>query len=365
MQETEPLPGAEDAQTQGSRKHVRKKSLGSVAGTIALLLAAVISFMPTNFVVESPGPTINTMGELEGIELVSLADTKTYPSDSRLDMTTVFVQGGGQNRVTVPVILEALINPTKDVVAEETVLPRGVTSNDLSEQNDLMMASSQELSVAAAFGELGIPFTTELRVAGFGNDTNSEALQEDDLLVAINQSPVENLSQLKEELNVQGDAPSILTVRRGETAVDEVVTTIPADDGTRQIGIFLSSSYLFDPQVNFGVEDIGGPSAGMMFALAIIDKMTEGSLAGDTHVAGTGAITDEGQVEPIGGIAQKLAAAKRAGAEVFLAPADNCPDVQGRVPLGLNIVKVSTLSEAREALEKIADGTDPQDLPSC
>ncbi|MCW4464368.1 hypothetical protein OK351_02425 [Glutamicibacter sp. MNS18] len=336
-----------------------------MAGTIALLLAAVISFMPTNFVVESPGPTVNTMGEIDGQELVSIVGMDSYPSDSQLDMTTVYVQGGGQNRVTVPVILEALVNSTKDVVAEETVLPRGVSSDDLSQQNDTLMASSQELSVAAAFNEMNIPFTTELRVAGFGTETNSGALQEDDLLLAINQTPVKNLSQLKEELNDKGTAASTLTVRRGEQTVDEVVRTTPAEDGTQQMGIYLSSTYVFEHQIDFGVQDIGGPSAGMMFALAIIDKMTEGSLAGDTHVAGTGAITDDGQVEPIGGIAQKMAAAKRAGAEVFLAPADNCPDVQGRVPLGLNVVKVATLGEAREALTSIADGTDPQELPSC
>lgn len=365
MQVMEPMPGAEHAQKQGSEKRGRKKSVGSVAGTVALLLAAVISFMPTNFVVYSPGPTVDTLGQVEGNTLVSLEETTTYPSESRLDMTTVYVQGGGQNRVTVPVILEALVNSTKDVVAEETVLPRGVTSNELSQANDSMMASSQELSVAAAFNELGLPFTTELSVAGFGNDTNSDVLEEGDRLLEINDSPVINLSQLKSELNARGDEPSTLTVRRDGKDVEKVVTTLPVEDGTRQIGIFLRSNYTFDPQVKFGVEDIGGPSAGMMFALAIIDMMTEGSLAGDTHVAGTGAITDEGVVEPIGGIAQKLAASQRAGAEVFLAPADNCPDVRGRVPVGLDVVKVSTLSEARDALTRIGQGTDPATLPKC
>lgn len=365
MQEMESVQGADHAPPQRSAESARKKPLGSIAGTLALLLVAAISFMPTNFVVESPGPTINTLADVDGHELVTIVDAESFPSQSRLDMTTVYVQGGGQNRVSVPVILEALFNPTKDVVAEETVLPRGVTSDELSQQNDTLMASSQELSMAAAFNELGIAFDTELRVAGFGSATNEDVLQEDDLLLAINREPIQNLAQLKQELNAQADAPSTLTVQRAGQKIQVPVHTTLAEDGTRQIGIFLSSTFDFDQQVDFGVQDIGGPSAGMMFALAIIDKMTEGSLAGENHIAGTGAITDDGQVQPIGGIAQKMAAAQRAGAEVFLAPADNCPDVQDRVPRGLTVIKVATLGEAREALQRIAQGTDPRELTSC
>lgn len=117
--------------------------------------------------------------------------------------------------------------------------------------------------------------------------------------------------------------------------------------------------------MKFGLEDVGGPSAGMMFALAIIDRLTEGSLAGNHHIAGTGEITAEGAVGPIGGIAQKMVAAKQDGATIFLAPADNCAEVIGRVPAGLNVVKVSTLRQARSALEKIADGADPKTMETC
>ncbi len=175
VQEMEPLPGADPAQTRESATTSSPRPRGTIAGTIALLLVAVISFLPTNFVVESPGPVVNTLGELDGHQLLSIKDAKTFETESQLDMTTVYVQGGGQHRVTVPVILEALVNPTKDVVQEETVLPRGVTSDELSQQNDSLMASSQELSVAAALNELQIPFTTTLQVVGFGDPLNQGA----------------------------------------------------------------------------------------------------------------------------------------------------------------------------------------------
>ena len=103
----------------------------------------------------------------------------------------------------------------------------------------------------------------------------------------------------------------------------------------------------------------------MMFALAIVDQLTEGEMTGGKHFAGTGAITADGQVQPIGGIAQKMVGAKANGAQVFLAPAENCADVVGRVPAGLDVVKVSTLDEARAAVEGIGGGKDPKSFPTC
>jgi PDZ domain-containing protein len=88
-------------------------------------------------------------------------------------------------------------------------------------------------------------------------------------------------------------------------------------------------------------------------------------MTGGKHFAGTGAITAEGKVEPIGGIAQKLVGAKDQGAEYFLAPAENCADVAGRVPDGLDVIKVATLAEARAAVEGIAAGQDPAAFPAC
>ena len=114
--------------------------------------------------------------------------------------------------------------------------------------------------------------------------------------------------------------------------------------------------------MNISVGDIGGPSAGMMFALGIIDKLTGLNLTGGRFIAGTGEITQSGQVEPIGGIQQKMVGARDAGATVFLTPASNCSDTTGAVPAGLRLVKVSTLSQAVTYLEDIKAG---KPVPSC
>jgi PDZ domain-containing protein len=132
--------------------------------------------------------------------------------------------------------------------------------------------------------------------------------------------------------------------------------------GAPVIGVQVQENYKFPFNVRITVGDIGGPSAGMMFALGIIDMLTPMNLTNGKFIAGTGEITASGQVEPIGGIQQKMVGARDAGATVFLAPAGNCSDTVGAVPAGLRVVKVSTLSQAVTDLEAIKAG---KSVPSC
>jgi PDZ domain-containing protein len=126
-----------------------------------------------------------------------------------------------------------------------------------------------------------------------------------------------------------------------------------------------STAYEFPFEVDIQLDDVGGPSAGMMFALGIMDKLEEGSLTGGEAIAGTGTIDASGTVGPIGGIRQKLFGAERAGAEYFLAPADNCDEVRGHVPDGLRVFAVKTLDDALAALGAVSSGGDLDALPAC
>ena len=112
------------------------------------------------------------------------------------------------------------------------------------------------------------------------------------------------------------------------------------------------------------VDDIGGPSAGMMYALGLVDMLTPEDESGKQTVAGTGTIDDEGKVGAIGGIDLKMRGARRDGAAWFLAPADNCAQVVGKVPAGLRDVRVSSLDDAYAALVKIGNGQ-ADSLPHC
>ena len=155
-----------------------------------------------------------------------------------------------------------------------------------------------------------------------------------------------------------------LTVRRHGQALDIPIVTTEKPDGGAQIGVFIDPAFDMPVDVTISIDDIGGPSAGTMFALGIIDKMTPEDEANGKDIAGTGTIDVTGEVGPIGGIRQKLAGATRDGATWFLAPAANCDEVVDHVPDGLRVVRIETLHEAREAMTAIGAGT-ADDLPTC
>ena len=153
-----------------------------------------------------------------------------------------------------------------------------------------------------------------------------------------------------------------LTVERNGSARSVTLATKDVK-GQPVVGVDLGApTYKFPFRVKINLSDIGGPSAGLMFALGIIDKLTPDNLTGGKFIAGTGEITPNGQIAPIGGIQQKMAGARAAGATIFLTPGANCSDTAGAVPAGLRLVKVNTLSQAVSELQAIRNG---QPVPSC
>jgi len=123
--------------------------------------------------------------------------------------------------------------------------------------------------------------------------------------------------------------------------------------------------YDFPFEVSIQLDNVGGPSAGQMFALGIMDKLTPDSLNGGKRVAGTGTIDNVGNVGAIGGIRQKMYGARSAGATIFLAPASNCDEVTGHIPAGLQVFAVKTLSDSVKVLDAVRAGSSTADLPTC
>ena len=140
----------------------------------------------------------------------------------------------------------------------------------------------------------------------------------------------------------------------------------PAVEGDQKIvGIYPSNEFDFPFDVDIQLPNVGGPSAGMMFALGIVDELTPGAMTAGTQWAGTGTIAALGDVGPIGGIVQKMHGALDAGASHFLAPVENCGEVAGHVPDGLTVYAVDTLDDAIAAIETVAMNSDTSALPTC
>lgn len=358
--------GNETASPPPSPPRPRRSQRRLITATcIAVVLGFTALAVPTPYIVEVPGPALNTLGSVNDKRIISVEGHDSYPADGSLDMTTIYILGGAQTRIPFLRVLQAWANPHEDVYPEEALYPRGATDDQISDRNAAEMDDSQQNSIAAALGSLDIGYTEELRVAGLATATNKGLLQTDDVLKAINGKPITDLDMLKASLRgSKGKTPELTVVRAGKKT-DITAKTTMADDGQRQLGVYLGTQYTFPFDVKFGLSNVGGPSAGMMLALGIIDTLTEGDMTGGKAFAGTGTIDADGKVGPIGGIAQKLVGAQKAGAEYFLAPADNCADVVGRVPDGLTVVKVSTLDQARKAVESIGSGADPGSFPDC
>jgi PDZ domain-containing protein len=187
-------------------------------------------------------------------------------------------------------------------------------------------------------------------------------LKAGDAITAVDGKPVTAPSSLTGLINSHPAGSTLIVTidRNGTTQQVRVGTKESA--GHAVMGVEIEQQYKFPFTVTITVGNIGGPSAGTMFALGIIDKLTKDNLTGGRFIAGTGEITASGQVQAIGGIQQKMVGAREAGATIFLTPASNCSNTTGAVPAGLRLVKVSTLSQAVDYLEDIKAG---KPVPGC
>jgi PDZ domain-containing protein len=188
-----------------------------------------------------------------------------------------------------------------------------------------------------------------------------------DVIISVDGQAVDGGAALRKVITAHdpGD-PVTFVVERAKKRVEVTVTTVkaPGKNGDTIVGITTRDAADYPFTVRIGLKDVGGPSAGLMFALGIVDKLTPGSLTGGAFVAGTGEIDDSGQVGPIGGITQKMIAAKRAGATVFLAPAGDCAEAVSTVPGGLKLVRVTSLTSALSSLDALRADPDAK-VPTC
>lgn len=338
----------------------------AVAGFLVVVLAAVAALLPVPYVALSPGPTTDTLGKVGKVELIRIDGHATYPTDGHLDLTTVSVLGGPRQRMDIFTALSGWLDDKVAIVPEEQVYPPGETAEDAQKQSAAEMTESQENATTSALRELGIPVTTRVSVDQISPGSPAKGkLRPGDVVLEIDGNPAMGGSRLRDLITAHkpGD-PVRITVQRGGKRAEATVTTIAADDGRAIVGIITRDEATYPFKVQISLRDVGGPSAGLMFALGIVDKLTPGPLTGGRHVAGTGTIDDAGSVGAIGGIPQKMIGAKNAGAKVFLVPEENCAEAAQTAPDGLRLVKVTSLKTAVAALDALRT-KGSADLPAC
>lgn len=325
---------------------------------LALTLSAAVARVP--YVALGPGPTYNTLGEVDGTAVLTIEGRRTYPADGHLDLTTV----GVQPRLTLAQALRGWFARDLAVVPRDVVFPPGKTDEQVDQQNTAAMKESQSIAVRAAARQLGLP-VARVAVAELAGDSPArDRLEVGDVLTAVDGTKVRDAAELRRLIGDRkpGEPVRIGYTRAGRTGETEIVTRTGGGDGERRpvIGVVTEESPLDVPfDVKISLAEVGGPSAGLMFTLGILEKLGPESLTGGRYIAGTGEISADGSVGPIGGISQKLIAARRKGAVAFLVPEGNCAEAVSEPPPGLVLLKVGSLAQALTGLEAMRRGTDP------
>jgi Lon-like protease len=350
-----------------------------ITSTLTLIvLLSVALLVPTPYSEMSPGPTVNTLGTYGGDTVIQISGHKTYPADGHLNMTTVRVTGADYHMNLVEAVFGWLRHDDR-VVEHNTIYPKGQTAEQADEQNAEEFTQSQDSAKVAALKELDIPVRSRVVVAAVVSGGAAQGrLHAGDVIKAVDGLKVTQPDDVANRITQHTPGqPVVLTIVDAKRAKGKAVDDVPGHDVTittrksedsgpsrAVIGIQAGVEHLFPFDIDIRLADVGGPSAGMMFALGIMDKLTPGSMTGGAFVAGTGTIDDQGKVGPIGGIGLKTIGARNKGARYFLTPADNCGEAAKDIPGGLTLVKVSTLDDAVAALKDIKSG-DTAALPHC
>jgi Lon-like protease len=335
----------------------------AIAGVCVVAGLALAATMSVPYVALTPGPTFNTLGKPDGTALIQITGHRTYPTTGNLNLVTVSYTGGPGVDFNIFGALRAWLTPNDAVVPASEIYSSGQSQQQVVQQDTEQMLGSQQDATAAALCYLNIRYTTQVPIAAVKGTPAYGVLRAGDKITAVDGTPPgchhDVVTMIRDR---KPGAPVTLTIDRdGATRTLTLVTKDVENKPT--VGIELDPPvYEFPFGVKINLADIGGPSAGLMFALGIIDKITPDSLTGGRFIAGTGEIEPTGGVEPIGGIQQKMAGARAAGATIFLTPAGNCSNTVGAVPAGLQLVKVGSLAGAVRALQDIKAG---RPVPAC
>ena len=328
------------------------------AGAVLLIVFGILgTTMPVPYVAQVPGPTFNTLGDIDGEPIISIEGREPKEVRGNLTLTTVGVSRGGLSLIQA---VQGWFDDEVSVVPEESVYPPDRSEEQTRVANREAFLTSEQAAQTVALGHLGYPVKVVVQGVPDKSPSSGE-LEENDALEAINGQPTPDQSTLAAVLAAipGGTSVTVSYTRLGRPGSAEITTASAENGGGSLLGITILEQPSAPFDVDIQVEDVGGPSAGLMLTLGILDLVGDDDLTGGAVVAGTGTIDAKGAVGPIGGITLKMVAARDIGAELFLVPADNCAEAAAAADPGFPLAKVADLDDALAALADFAAGRTP------
>lgn len=364
----------------GGRRRVRTIAVGALPVVVMVALLGMTTVPGTDinltvpFAAEGEGPTYNTLGDVDGTPVVDITGVGADELDEtsgNLNMTTVAVR----TKMTLPQMMGRWLASDDTVVPLETVIPANSNAEEVARQNAAAFASSESNATVAAMNHLGRPLETMVYDVSEGAPADG-TVKINDVITSVDGTDVTVPGDVSEAIGDKspGDEVTLGIDRGGKTetetvtlgempdelAGDEDAEAATGGNGKAFLGVTMVAQPADGIRVEYNLKDIGGPSAGLMFSLAVVDKLSPGELSGGEFVAGTGTIASDGTVGPIGGITHKISAAKNAGASVFLVPAGNCSEAASADSGDMTLLEVDTLDGAVDALTAHDKGEDVQ-----
>jgi PDZ domain-containing protein len=314
-------------------------------GVVAVVLVLAAAWVPMPYYSEGPGPAQNVLPR------ITFTDKTRYEPTGQLDLTTVrFLQ------LTPLTAIRAWLDDTLAIVGQDVVYPPGVPTTVTDQRGVSQMDQSKIAATAVALRALGYypkQHDPGALIEGVAENCPADGeLFPGDIITAIDGKRVRDAAQASRLFDaIPNKRPLHFTLDVDGKTERATFTRAPCGpDGKPLVGISMIDPFPFD--VSFASADIGGPSAGLMWALGLYDLLTPEDVTGGRTIAGTGMIVPDGKVYPIGGIADKVIAAQRAGATMFLAPKGNMTDLEGVDTGAMQVVPVATFDQALAALRQ-------------
>jgi PDZ domain-containing protein len=341
-----------------------RRSLASIMVFCLLVaLLAIAALLPVPYVTMNPGPTVNVLGRTSDKPIIAVQGHRTYPTRGDLRLTTVSVTNPN-SKIRIGDALAAWFDRTRAVYPRDVIYPPDQSAQDVEQQSSVEMVSSQDTAIAAALTELGYKMPMQIEVLAVTKGSPADGkLKVRDRILSVNGTRITKVDQVSKLIQAGGvGKPVHVAVRRGNRTRTVTLTSKASPDNPKvaRVGVQIGTGYdfPFDVSMRLG-EEIGGPSAGLIFSLGVYDTLTPGSLTGGTDVAGTGTIDEGGHVGSI-------VAAADAGAKIFLVPPGNCGSALAAdvTKDEIKLVKAPTMHSAVQSLKAYARNKNA-DLPAC